>query len=307
MIITPHRANLAVACPFSLTLSQGENDPHSSNSTSRRSPRQALGVISHAVVLSAATAAVVGEELAVDWFELAWESEARPFQAMIADHRSLHLIRARTRRRAEQVYELGQDWNEVCVDDWLESPDGQWGGRPDLVVDRGRELYEYKTGDVLVDGRLRRDVERQVQLYAGLIADVYGSQVQRGVVLTIGGDVIEVDVSASAISQARSDVPALEDLHTPQPSEACSRCPYRSRCTGYLDTWTLGVGRRDGTLVGILGPGPGHVTIADRSTHYIEGLSSVIPDGRVYIDKLLPAGPARWKASEGTTCVPLST
>jgi hypothetical protein len=301
MIVTPHRANLAIACPLTLVLAQADGGQKYHGHDVRRTPRQALGIISHAVVLGAASAAVAGASVDSAWLVAAWKEAAAPFADTIELHRDLHMVKARTRRRALQICDLAQDWSAVTSDQWFQSPDGRWGGRPDLIVDDGREVYEYKTGAAVDAGRLRRDVERQVQLYAGLLTDVFERDVERAAVLTLDGALIDVDVSPATVSAARSEVPRALDGAAARPGEACRWCPYRPRCSTYIATWDVEVGRRDGTLAGVVEATRVAVQAADGATYQISGVSLPDVGTQVLIDELQPARGTRWRGTPAST------
>jgi hypothetical protein len=190
-------------------------------------------------------------------------------------HLTLAMLRLRAREvaAAEPYSRKGareganQDAKRVFLERKLAAFGGKLVGRPDLI--QGNEIADYKTGELFEDGDLGQErvvkssYVRQLRLYAFLVNEMLGWWPERGVLIPMAGDMVEVDLNRSACEEEASTAVSLLDqysellsntndplgLASPSP-EACKWCPYKLMCSEFWreadPSWS---GQLDGSSV----------------------------------------------------------
>jgi len=230
------------------------------------SPATRLGNVCHAVLAQAAGRRF-GTPGSPDWrerFEHAWDAA---LTAELRDLSELDLGRpwpppakwpfyaqrktAARRTARELSIEAEEPGFAAEAEQRQQSEDGTLRGQPDLVVRSPvHEIRDYKTGSATDDtGSARPDYALQVQLYAALEHDTSGRWPERGVLIPLPGDPVNVDIdpqaaaaatqrAAESLSAYNAEVAAghIKGLGSPSPS-ACRFCDYAPECEAFWLAW----------------------------------------------------------------------
>ena len=127
---------------------------------------------------------------------------------------------------------------------------GKLVGTPDVV--RNDEILDYKSGAVFEDEghgqeqSVKASFIRQLRLYAYLVKEVLGRWPQRGVLIPMVGNQVEVDLEPAACEKEALEAVGMldryntlihasrdpQDFASPSP-EACRWCPYKLICPAF--------------------------------------------------------------------------
>ena len=136
---------------------------------------------------------------------------------------------------------------EAMRERYLTAMEGRLVGRPDWVTPR--EVVDYKSGDIYEDrsaAEVKARYVRQLRLYAYLVRQNYGYWPEKGVLLPMLGQRVEIDLVPSACESEAAEVVSLlraadaslsaahdaAFLATPSPL-SCGYCPYKIICPAF--------------------------------------------------------------------------
>ena len=263
--VTPSGAASLLACKLRV----GFASEPKSGKRHTGSPATRLGTVCHKV-LEAAARGDLGRADEPEWadrFAQAWTASLGSQLAELAacegprpwpspDRWPFYAQRlVATKRVARELSVEAADPSFDCfTEDELISSDGTLRGQPDLIVRAPvHEVRDYKTGPVADEHDVvREDYALQVQLYAVLEHENFGTWPERGLLIPLPGAARVVDVEPVLAEQARTRVrdaltaynasveaDEIADLGAPSP-ETCRYCEYAPHCIAFWAAWDDG-------------------------------------------------------------------
>jgi len=132
----------------------------------------------------------------------------------------------------------------------VEAPDLGLGGRIDLLlISATPTVIDYKTGLVTSDGHPRGHYERQLAIYAALVASARGVSEVEVVLFSLREGLVELSLSLVERDNIVASVIGARDTYNkrspgPQPANpsdaSCEWCPYACQCGAVWDELAAG-------------------------------------------------------------------
>jgi putative RecB family exonuclease len=292
--LSPSQFNIYRQCPRRLSYDRRAR----ADRPRRARPAAELGTVAHLCLESLVKAGTLWSPDVAGAIERAWEEAARATLGDAAGSTAGHdLVRARLPNAVTALLELVPRPEGVLAEQWVASRDGLLQGKVDLLCERpgGWLLVDYKstlsrdldTGELHVD-----DYERQLQLYAHIVADSTGVPVSRAVLLPLDGGAVEVNVEAGHVAavagEARAALAAFNAAGPADPPAApaedtCRFCDHHARCPEFwlsCDSTWAGLSAAAGTIVAV------QVVAAGGVSFSVDVVAGSVPAGRIAVTRV---------------------
>ena len=313
--LSPSQFNIYRQCPRRLSY-----DRHVRAEGPRRArPAADLGTVAHLCLERLVKTGTLWSPDVAGAIGQAWDETARATLGDAAESTPGHdLVRARLPNAVAALLKLVPGPDGVLAEQWVASRDGLLQGKIDLLCERpgGWLLVDYKstlsrdfdTGELHVN-----DYERQLRLYAHIVADSTGVLVSRAVLLALDGSAVEVDIEAGRVADVAGEARAAHvafngagpgDPPATPAEHACRFCDHHARCPEFWAScgpaWAL-LSAAAGTVAAI------QVIPATGVSLSLDVVAGTVPAGRVALTRVplanLPAldelQPGSWVAVTG--------
>jgi CRISPR/Cas system-associated exonuclease Cas4 (RecB family) len=207
----------------------------------------------------------------------------------------------RLTRRLRDLLDALPDDVTLATEMPLSACEGRLYGVADLVVrsPRSHKIVDYKTGTVVdrLSGEVREAYKRQLQMYAYLEAETFGTWPETAHLLPLEGQPVEIEVDPEACAAlAEEAIDLLEEFNAdtpgPQPGSpgpaACESCHFVAMCPAFWDAYATGWGddlvAAAGTVLRVRSSPLGGITLdletsADEDARNLLVIRNIDPEG----------------------------